>query len=126
MPPASFGDAEVRFCDEGSLNEDAMQQVGFDIESLNQVTRAHGDPPPRVWLARPDGYVAGGHVLRDSDAIRLVAGSPESGVLCATDGCNTCRHVLERPLNQMSAEQLGTLAARTQIPLTLLSGLLED
>lgn len=126
MSAVSFGNVEVRFPEEGSLSEEARQQVGFDVESLNQVTRAHGDPPPRVWLARPDGYVAGGHVLRDSGAIRLVAGSPNSEVLCATDGCNTCRHVLEQPLNRMSAEELGTLAARTQIPLALLSGLLED
>jgi hypothetical protein len=125
MPPAVFGNVEVRFCDDGHVDGEALQQVEFDVESLDQVSRAHGDPPPRVWLARPAGYVAGGHVLRDSDAIRLVAGSADSGVLCATDGCNTCRHELERPLGQMSAEQLATLAARTQIPLPLLSGLVE-
>lgn len=111
---------EVRYSSDLPLGEDALRLVWFDVESLYRVIRARQEGDPDVWLARPEGYQADGHMLRDSETVRLVAWSESSSVLYATDGCNTCRHVLDKPLRDMSEQELKTLSERAQVPYLML------
>lgn len=120
---AASGNVEVRYSSDLPLTADALDRVRFDIESVVQVMRSRREEAPDIWLARPEGYQEGGHALRDSDAIRLVAWSAPGRVLYATDGCNTCRHALERPLGTMSPADLESLASTTQIPFSMLGAL---
>lgn len=115
-------DVEIRYSSDLPLDTEALGRVRFDVESLSQVIRSTGESAPGQWLARPEGYQEDGHVLRDSEAIRLIAWSASSPVLYATDGCNSCRHVLDKPFGAMSEDELQALSNRTQIPRTMLGG----
>lgn len=117
------GGPEIRYSSALELTAEALALVRFDVESVARLVRAGRDGDPDIWLARPEGYQTPEHALRDSDAIRLVAWCRGSGVLYATDGCNSCRHVLPTSPAEMSAEELAALATETQIPYPMLSGL---
>ena len=74
-------------------------------------------------MVAPEGYQANGQPQRDNDSGRLIAYSKHSRIIYATDGCNTCRHVLNTSLDTKSDEDLITLSERTQLPHTLLQAL---
>ena len=114
---------EVHYSSDLQLTDDALRLVRFDVESVSQVISSRHAADPDLWLARPEGYLTDGHLLRDSEAIRLVAYSSAARVIYATDGCNACRHTLEKPLSKMSDEELETLSSRTQLPYSMVSRL---
>jgi hypothetical protein len=119
------GNPEICYSSDLELTGKALDLVRFDVDSLAQLVRAAYDRDPDVWLARPEGYQTSEHVLRDSDAIRLLAWCRKSGVLYATDGCNACRHRLPRDLGDIGEKDLRALAIETQIPYPMLLGLSE-
>jgi len=114
---------EILYSSDTPIGHDALDLVEFDMESVTQVIRSFHDTKPDVWLARPEGYVGEGHLLRDSESIRLIAWCRSSSVIYATDGCNTCRHALPAPLTEMPEAELRDLAGRTQLPFSMLSRL---
>lgn len=116
-------DTVILYSSDLSLDDEALALVGFDFESVSQVIRAERDGRPDVWLARPEGYQSDGHMLRDSETIRLIAFCKDSSVIYATDGCNACRHHLTEPLGQMSDDDLRSFSAQTQVPYAMLIGL---
>ena len=117
------GDPEIQYSSDLTLGEGAVELVHFDIESVSQVLRSQHEGAPDAWLARPEGYQSEGHVLRDSEKIRLIAYCRSSSVIYATDGCNACRHHLDQPLEEMSDDALQSFASDTQLPYAMLSRL---
>lgn len=113
-------DSEILYSSDVALTDGARQLVQFDVESVAHMIRAAGDPRPDVWLARPEGYQADGHPLRDSESIRLIAYCHGSQTVYATDGCNACRHHLPQPPGKLTTEGIGTFAAETQVPYAML------
>ena len=122
-PNPTPGAAEVRYSSDLVLTDEAIQLVHFDVESVSQVLRAQQEEAPDVWLARPEGYQTEGHILRDSEAIRLIAYCGNARVIYATDGCNACRHHLQERLEQMSDDALRSFASDTQLPYPMLERL---
>jgi hypothetical protein len=114
---------QVHFTGSHRLSEEAGKLVDFDVASLRQLLAARRDPEPDIWLARPEGYQDGDHVLRDSPSIRLIAYSRGSDVIYATDGCNSCFHTLEGPLPLSSPADIEILSERTQLPAPMLDEL---
>jgi hypothetical protein len=123
VPHSVPEEIEMRYSSDLILNADALRLVAFDRDSVSQVIRARHDGDPQAWLARPEGYQSEGHVLRDSEAIRLIAYCQTPQVLYATDGCNACRHCLDEPLQTMSDATLRELSSRTQLPFPMLTRL---
>ena len=120
---------QVHYTDERELQDSAKELVDFDVGSLLLVVAAERQPEPEFWLAEPGGYEDQGHVLRDSDTIRLMAYSPGPRIIYATDGCNSCRHVLETSLDGCERADLKAVSAYTQLPLKMLerlAGLIRD
>ena len=107
----------------GELSEEAQKLVDFDVESIQQVVAAQRGSEPDVWIVAPEGYQAKGHLLRDSDSIRLMAYSNRSDIIYATDGCNSCRYILETALEATDENGLAALAERTQLPMSMLQRL---
>ena len=64
---------QVHYTDKRELQDSAKELVNFDVGSLLLVVAAERQPEPEFWLAEPGGYEDQGHVLRDSDSIRLMA-----------------------------------------------------
>ena len=114
---------EIYYVSDERLSAEANELVEFDVDSIRQVLAAERGEEPDVWMVAPNGYQAKGHPLRDSDSIRLVAYSRSSRIVYGTDGCNTCRHILDTPLETNTDEELATLAEQTQLPQSLLQGL---
>ena len=106
---------KIHYSSTGELSEEAQKLVDFDIESIQLVVAAQRSSEPDVWIVAPEGYQAKGHLLRDSDSIRLMAYSNRSDIIYATDGCNSCRHILEAALEATDENGLATLAERTQL-----------
>ncbi len=105
------------------LSEEARKLIDFDADSIRRVIAAERGEEPEVWLAAPDSYQADGHTLRDSESIRLIAYSKKARVVYGTDGCNSCRHILDAPIEENKDEELATLSRRTQLPEALLQRL---
>ena len=116
---------KIHYSSTGELSEEAQKLVDFDIESIQLVVAAQRSSEPDVWIVAPEGYQAKGHLLRDSDSIRLMAYSNRSDIIYATDGCNSCRHILETALEATDENGLATLAERAQLPLSMLRRLAE-
>ena len=120
---------QVHYTDERKLQDSAKELVDFDVGSLLQVVAAERQPEPEFWLAEPGGYEDQGHVFRDSETTRLMAYSPGPRTIYATDGCNSCRHVLETSLDGCGRADLEAVSAYTQLPLEMLerlAGLIRD
>lgn len=122
-PHPDSGNVPLLYSSDRALGPEAGDLVRFDVESVSRVAAGSRDGEPDVWLARPEGYEGDGHVLRDSESIRLVAWCRSASVLYATDGCNTCRHPLAPPLESLSPDAVRALASRIQIPEDLLQRL---
>ena len=114
---------ETYYSSDEALSERALQLVEFDVGSIRQAVAAERGDPPDVCLVAPNGYQTNGHPLRDSDSIRLIAYSKNSRVVYGTDGCNTCRHVLDKPLEAFTDDEREALSERTQLPPSLLHAL---
>ena len=110
---------QIHYTNDLELRDDARILVDFDMDSIRLMISAQRDPEPAVWVAAPEGYQQDGHLLRDSDSIRLIAYVPDSDTVYATDGCNSCRHISR--IEQSTIDELETLSERTQIP----SGMLQ-
>lgn len=102
------------------LHEDARVLVEFDMASIRLMVAAAHDSDPDVWIVDPAGYERDGHVLRDNDAVRLVAYVGGSGTIYTTDGCNSCWHAPAPPLKEASPGDLRDFTARTQVPVEML------
>ena len=111
---------EIYYTNQDQLSAEATERVEFDVGSIRQVVAAEGGDEPDAWLVDPNGYQANGHSLRDSDTIRLIAYSKSSWIVYGTDGCNTCRHILDRPLETTPDDKLAALSEQTQLPRSLL------
>ncbi len=114
---------QVHYTDDRKLQDPAKELVDFDVGSLLQVVAAEHKPEPEFWLAEPGGYEDQGHVLRDSGATRLMAYSREPRIIYATDGCNSCRHILETSLDGCGPAELEEVSSYTQLPLEMLEHL---
>ncbi len=110
----------IHYSTEQKLDDEARRLVDFDVESLLQMVAAERRGEPELWLAEPGGYEENGHALRDSAAPRLIAYSIENRIVYATDGCNTCRHILDNPLETCPPEDLVSASEYTQLPLRML------
>jgi hypothetical protein len=106
-----------------TLSPKADDLIQFDIDSIRQVAGAKGGTSPDVWLADPDLYEKNGRVLRDSSTPRLLAYSPHTKTLYATDGCNSCTHVLPGDLSSLSEVALREIASKNNIRIELLEKL---
>ena len=115
----------VHYSSNAPLSDEAKKLVEFDTDSIRQVIAADRAGEPDLWLADPEGYQANGHLLRDSESIRLIAYSRGGSVVYATDGCNSCRHLLEEPLDSGGNGRLSTISERVQLPTVLLDRLAE-
>jgi hypothetical protein len=109
---------KIHYTHEIELNDAASALVKFDMESIGQMVSAERATQPAAWVAEPDGYQQDGHVLRDSDTIRLIAYVVDSGTIYATDGCNSCRHAIR--IETSSVVELEAVAESTQLPLPML------
>ena len=114
---------QIHYTKDLELHDEARALVDFDMESIRQMISAQHDPEPTGWVAAPEGYQQDGHILRDSDSIRLIAYVANSGTVYATDGCNSCRH--NNRIEKSTIDELETLSERTQIPSTMLRLLYE-
>ncbi len=115
----------IVFSSNAHLSDEARRLVDFDIQSIERLVAAERTGEPDAWLADPDGYQEDGHVRRDSDLIRLVAYARHAGVIYSTDGCNACRHSLERPLEAANDAELENVSRLTQLPLAMLRKIVE-
>jgi hypothetical protein len=113
----------VHYTSQRELGDGAKALVEFDMDSVRQMVAAGRDPEPAVWVVSPEDYESGGHCLRDSESIRLIGYVPESGTIYATDGCNSCRHRPDTPIQSQNAEELATLSRHTQLPTAMLEAL---
>lgn len=110
----------IHFTRQTPLDREARALVDFDMDSIRQMVRADHEADPAVWIVDPEGYLADGHVQRDSASIRLVAYVSESGTIYATDGCNSCRHRPEKRIEDIDESEFPSVFAQTQLPVTLL------
>lgn len=115
----------IRFSSDLQLSDEARKLVDFDVGSIERLVAAERTGPPGTWLAEPNGYQDDGHVRRDSESIRLIAYASEARVLYATDGCNACRHTLEKSLETSGPGELEKVSRLTQLPLEMLQKLVE-
>jgi hypothetical protein len=116
---------DVHYSNRDALSKDAERLVEFDMGSIRQMVAADGAADPDFWLVDPSGYQDGGHPRRDSESIRLIGYSSEPQTVYATDGCNSCRHLLDARLENLSEEALELLSQRTQLPRHMLERLAE-
>src|SRR5262245_18716222 len=105
------------------LSKAAEDLVGFDMASIKQVVAAGHARMPEIWLVDSNAYERNGRALRDSESPRLLAYSPEDGIVYATDGCNSCTRRLDTPLETLTDSQLQTFAEDNEIRLDLLERL---
>ena len=115
----------ILFSSNAHLSDEARRLVDFDVGSIERLVAAERTGEPNTWLADPNGYQEDGHVRRDSDSIRLIAYARHAGVIYSTDGCNACRHSLERPLETSNEEELENVSRLTQLPLEMLRKIVE-
>ena len=94
------------------LSESAHRLLQFDMDSIRQMVAARHDDAPAVWIADPDRYQTDGHAARDSDRIRLMAWVPSSGMIYATDGCNSCWHHPATSFSKLVPDRDGRPASR--------------
>jgi len=106
-----------------TLSAKAQALADFDMDSVRQIVAAKHSSPPTVWLVDPDQYEQNGRLLRDSTSHRLLAYSPEDRVLYATDGCNSCEHLLSSDLQMLNPDAIRALAEESHIRPELLEGL---
>jgi len=109
---------QIHYTNDLELQDEAQALIDFDMGSIRQMILAHRDPEPAVWVAAPEGYQQHGHVLRDSNAIRLIAYVADSGSIYATDGCNSCRHISH--VEKSTQSELKTLSGTAQLPIDML------
>ena len=64
---------KIYYDNNNELSEEARKLIDFDADSIRRVVAAERGEEPDVWLAATDGYQASGHLLRDSESIRLIA-----------------------------------------------------
>ena len=110
----------IHYTRQADLGVQARGLVEFDMGSIRQMVAAQRDPEPTLWVADPDGYERDGHVTRDSDSVRLLAWVESSGMIYATDGCNSCWHTPPVRLPGVSGGDLKELSERMQLPLAML------
>jgi hypothetical protein len=96
----------IHYWPERGLSSKAMDLVEFDMASIRLLT--HG-VEPNVWLVSTDQYEKDGRLLRDSTSPRLLAYSPETKIVYANDGCNTCTHPMSPEIPQIRPEFLAEL-----------------
>lgn len=89
------------------MSAKAMDLVEFDMASIRLLT--HGKEPS-VWLVSTDQYEKNGRVLRDSTSPRLLAYFPDTGMVYANDGCNSCTHVFGKEIPQLDPALLAELS----------------
>jgi hypothetical protein len=109
---------KIHYTEDLELHDEAQALVDFDMESIRRMISAQRDPAPSVWVAVPEGYQQEGHILRDSESIRLVAYVLDSGTIYATDGCNSCRY--KSRMEKASPDELESLSERIQLPYAIL------
>jgi hypothetical protein len=105
---------------EMELHEEATSLIDFDIASIRQMVAAHRDSAPVLWIVEPEGYEKDGHVLRDNEAVRLIAYVTASGMIYATDGCNSCWYSPDIQIAKATDAELTSYSNRTQLPATML------
>jgi len=115
--------ASIAFLGNRSLSPKAMELVEFDRDSILQAAAGRKGPRPSVFLADPDLYERNGRILRDSESPRLLAYSPVDNALYANDGCNSCTHLLQVPLEKLDAEGIRAFAAENRLSADLLAGI---
>ena len=108
---------------EREIPQKAQELIDFDMDSIRQIAAGERLTPPELWLANPDQYEVSGRILRDSTSPRMLAYSPESKVLFATDGCNSCAHHLKADLKDLDEETLRSFAQESAIRPELLDRL---
>ena len=117
----------LHFTHDLELHDEARALIDFDIDSIRQMVSAQRDSEPSVWVVAPEGYEKDGHALRDNETIRLIAYAAESGMVYATDGCNSCRHTPGVRIETATPRELESLSTQAQLPpamLRVLAGLL--
>ena len=114
---------KIHYTSELELSEGVNALVAFDVDSIRQVVASERGDAPDLWLVAPEGYEENGHPIRDSPNIRLIAYSKNAHIVYATDGCNSCRHILKAPLETNTDEELRILSEQKQLPQALLQGL---
>ncbi len=117
----------LHFTHDRELHDEARALIDFDIDSIRQMVAAQRDSEPSVWIVEPEGYEKGGHALRDNETIRLIAYAAASGMVYATDGCNSCWHTPRVRIETATPLELESLSTQAQLPpamLRVLAGLL--
>lgn len=108
---------------ERPLSEKARELIQFDADSIKQVVVSERLPAPETWLVDPDEYEKNGRILRDSQFPRMLAYSAKSGVLYATDGCNSCARRLPAKLENLTGDELRDFAGENELRIELLEHL---
>ena len=86
---------KVHYLHSQTLSPQAIELVQFDMDSIRQVVAGQHAVQPEIWLVDPLQYEREGRLLRDSPTYRMVAYSPVSKVLYASDGCNACSRQIQ-------------------------------
>jgi hypothetical protein len=81
---------KVHYLRSQTLSPEAAELVQFDMDSIRRIVSGAHAAQPEIWVVDPDQYESKGRVLRDSASYRLVAYSPQTRTLYASDGCNAC------------------------------------
>ena len=114
----------MNFLRERTLSPAASDLIEFDADSIRQVVAAQHLTQPDIWLVDPDAYEKNGRILRDSESPRMLAYSMASGVLYATDGCNSCTRRVEHNFEGMSFPERQEFAKKNDIRPELLERLI--